>query len=66
MKKRICVDCNESTLDYYPIPRSEEVRCSKCHEMAIVRGDRYAPGIAKRDYISQQKRKGKTVKRKKR
>ena len=66
VKMEVCIDCGKPTSNFYKIPRSELVRCSECHEIALVRGDRYSPGIAKRDYNSQRKGKGKTIKKKKR
>lgn len=66
MKVRECVDCCKPTSNFYPIPRSEEIRCDNCHEIALVRGDRYAPGVANIDRVSQRKWKGKIYPKKKR
>lgn len=31
----ICKDCGKKTNDFYPIPKSKEVRCSACYEDAM-------------------------------
>jgi len=33
-KKKICIECEQETTDYYPLPtnRGKIFRCARCHE----------------------------------